>query len=48
LIDNSISPNDVKLFSGTFDTVLQAIEYIQAQSYVLTANKHRDSFYSRE
>jgi hypothetical protein len=37
--NNSISPNDVKLFSGTFDTVLQANEYIQAQSYVLTANK---------
>jgi hypothetical protein len=37
--NDSISPNDVKLFSGTFDTVLQANEYIQAQSSVLTANK---------
>jgi hypothetical protein len=37
--NNSISPNDVKLFSGTFDTVLQANEYIQAQSSVLTTNK---------
>jgi hypothetical protein len=37
--NDSISPNDVKLFSGTFDTVLQANEYIQAQSSVLTTNK---------
>jgi hypothetical protein len=37
--NDSISPNDVKLFSGTFDTVLQANEYIQAQSSVSTANK---------
>jgi hypothetical protein len=37
--NDSIGGGDFKLFSGTFDTVLQYGEYIRAQSSVLTANK---------
>jgi hypothetical protein len=37
--NDSIGAGDFKLFSGTFDTVLQSGEYIRAQSFVLTANK---------
>lgn len=41
--NNSISSNDTKAFTGNFTTVLQAGEYIQAQSKVITANKIRQT-----
>jgi hypothetical protein len=37
--NDSIGGGDFKLFSGTFDTVLQYGEYIRAQGSVLTANR---------
>jgi hypothetical protein len=37
--NDSIGAGLFKLFSGTFDTVLQSGEYIRAQSFVLTANR---------
>ena len=41
--NNSIGGNDTKAFTGNFTTVLQAGEYIQAQSKVITANKIRQT-----
>jgi hypothetical protein len=39
--NNTIAPNTYKIFAGTFTTILQATEYIQAQSTTLTDNKIR-------
>ena len=41
--NDSISAGGSKFFQGTFSTVLQANEYIQAQSYSLTPDKIRMS-----